>query len=114
MEYLQQERVSELQQQLELLKQSIERLPAAVVAELQTQAIQPPAPILSTGMQYGSAEEMQGILLDEDMTAERQARTAVSQAMLPEAQIQRLTAQLTAAYNRIAALEEQLLSQRLQ
>lgn len=28
----------------------------------------------------------------------------------PEVQIQRLTAQLTAAYNRIAALEEQLLS----
>lgn len=32
----------------------------------------------------------------------------------PEIQIQRLTAQLTAAYNRIAALEEQLLSQRVQ
>jgi hypothetical protein len=32
----------------------------------------------------------------------------------PEIQIQRLTAQLTAAYNRIAALEEQLLAQRIQ
>jgi hypothetical protein len=31
----------------------------------------------------------------------------------PEVQIQRLTAQLTAAYNRIAALEEQLLARRL-
>lgn len=31
----------------------------------------------------------------------------------PQSQIQRLTAQLTVAYNRIAALEEQLLSQRL-
>jgi hypothetical protein len=31
----------------------------------------------------------------------------------PEAQIQRLTAQLTAAYNRIAALEEQLLARRV-
>ena len=31
----------------------------------------------------------------------------------PEVQTQRLTAQLTAAYNRIAALEEQLLSQRI-
>lgn len=31
----------------------------------------------------------------------------------PEMQIQRLTAQLTAAYNRIAALEEQLLSRRV-
>ncbi|MEL6248890.1 MAG: hypothetical protein AAFN18_05945 [Cyanobacteria bacterium J06554_6] len=32
----------------------------------------------------------------------------------PEIQIQRLTAQLTAAYNRIAALEEQLLAHRAQ
>jgi hypothetical protein len=31
----------------------------------------------------------------------------------PEIQIQRLTAQLTAAYNRIAALEEQLMRQRI-
>jgi len=31
----------------------------------------------------------------------------------PEIQIQRLTAQLTAAYHRIAALEEQLLRQRV-
>jgi uncharacterized coiled-coil protein SlyX len=31
----------------------------------------------------------------------------------PEVQIQRLTAQLTASYNRIAALEEQLLSHRI-
>jgi hypothetical protein len=31
----------------------------------------------------------------------------------PEVQIQRLTAQLTAAYNRIAALEEQLMRQRI-
>ncbi|MEO0455135.1 MAG: hypothetical protein AAF152_00945 [Cyanobacteria bacterium P01_A01_bin.114] len=34
------------------------------------------------------------------------------QALSPEIQIQRLTAQLTAAYNRIAALEEQLLASR--
>ena len=33
-------------------------------------------------------------------------------AFSPEIQIQRLTAQLTAAYNRIAALEEQLLAHR--
>lgn len=31
----------------------------------------------------------------------------------PELQIRRLTAQVTAAYNRIAALEEQLLAQRI-
>jgi hypothetical protein len=35
------------------------------------------------------------------------------QSLSPELQIQRLTAQLTAAYNRIAALEEQLLASRV-
>lgn len=35
------------------------------------------------------------------------------QGLSPELQIQRLTAQLTAAYNRIAALEEQLLASRV-
>lgn len=34
-------------------------------------------------------------------------------SLTPEVQIQRLTAQLTAAYNRIAALEEQLIAQRI-
>lgn len=43
--------------------------------------------------------------LDSGAQSERQ--------LAPEIQIQRLTAQLTAAYNRIAALEEQLLSQRI-
>lgn len=33
--------------------------------------------------------------------------------LAPEIKIQRLTAQLTAAYNRIAALEEQLLARRI-
>jgi hypothetical protein len=35
------------------------------------------------------------------------------QELAPEIQIRRLTAQLTAAYNRIAALEEQLLAKRV-
>ncbi|MBD1860622.1 MULTISPECIES: hypothetical protein [Trichocoleus] len=41
----------------------------------------------------------------EDQSSERD--------LAPEIQIRRLTVQLTAAYNRIAALEEQLLSQRV-
>ena len=36
----------------------------------------------------------------------------IEQDLSPQVQIQRLTAQLTAAYNRIAALEEQLLANR--
>ncbi len=50
-------------------------------------------------------------ILEEDEAIMYQAGSANS-ALSPDAQIQRLTAQLTAAYNRIAALEEQLLNKR--
>lgn len=40
-------------------------------------------------------------------------RQGTDKNITPEIQIQRLTAQLTAAYNRIAALEEQLLRERI-
>lgn len=40
-------------------------------------------------------------------------RQAGETNITPEIQIQRLTAQLTAAYNRIAALEEQLMKERI-
>ncbi len=53
----------------------------------------------------------QDILIDTD-GAEMFA-TRSDRVLSPELQIQRLTAQLTAAYNRIAALEEQLLSRRM-
>lgn len=52
------------------------------------------------------------ILLDD--TSSNSSGTSSSERELsPEIQIRRLTAQLTAAYNRIAALEEQLLSYRI-
>lgn len=41
------------------------------------------------------------------------SRQGSEQNLTPEIQIQRLTAQLTAAYNRIAALEEQLMKVRI-
>lgn len=41
------------------------------------------------------------------------SESSIEQSLAPETQIRRLTAQLTAAYNRIAALEEQLLAVRL-
>jgi hypothetical protein len=51
------------------------------------------------------------VLVDSDCIA---PETSGEETRLsPEVQIQRLTAQLTAAYNRIAALEEQLLARRV-
>jgi hypothetical protein len=53
--------------------------------------------------------EHQDVLLDRDLVS-TDRHGDEDMKMTPEAQIQRLTAQLTASYNRIAALEEQLLS----
>ena len=52
------------------------------------------------------------ILLDET-SSNSKGSISSEQELSPEIQIRRLTAQLTAAYNRIAALEEQLLTYRI-
>lgn len=54
--------------------------------------------------------EHKDILLDE--MGAKSVNSQREQDLAPEIQIRRLTAQLTAAYNRIAALEEQLLTYR--
>jgi len=54
------------------------------------------------------------VLVDDDYETHRDMSESRSDTYLsPELQVQRLTAQLTAAYNRIAALEEQLLARRI-
>jgi hypothetical protein len=50
----------------------------------------------------------QDVLVDNETSSYRQQETMLS----PQSQIQRLTAQLTVAYSRIAALEEQLLARQ--
>ena len=61
---------------------------------------------------HGSADalEHKDVLAEAPYPDQDNRRT---ENISPEVQTQRLTAQLTAAYNRIAALEEQLLSQRI-
>ena len=51
-------------------------------------------------------------VLVDDNSSTNSAKSSGEQ-LAPDTQIRRLTAQLTAAYNRIAALEEQLLSYRI-
>ncbi|MGB5960947.1 MAG: hypothetical protein WBG73_09845 [Coleofasciculaceae cyanobacterium] len=59
----------------------------------------------------GSVMEHKDVLVDNnnDLSNHQSSEKTLS----PDVQVQRLTAQLTAAYNRIAALEEQLLSRRI-
>ncbi|MEO1006327.1 MAG: hypothetical protein AAFW67_10865, partial [Cyanobacteria bacterium J06638_38] len=51
------------------------------------------------------------ILVDDNSSTS--TTNSSSDNLAPDTQIRRLTAQLTAAYNRIAALEEQLLTYRI-
>ena len=59
---------------------------------------------------FDTSMEHKDVLADNDFL-DSDSHTG-ERSLAPEVQIQRLTAQLTAAYNRIAALEEQLLSKR--
>ncbi len=59
---------------------------------------------------HKSAMEHKDVLTDNNS---KDAHKSGEKELTPEIQIRRLTAQLTAAYNRIAALEEQLLTQRI-
>lgn len=61
---------------------------------------------------FGAAMEHKDILLD-DGNGKNNINSTNEQSLSPDIQIRRLTAQLTAAYNRIAALEEQLLANRV-
>jgi hypothetical protein len=70
--------------------------------------------IISSYQNYSSLDGMmdhKDILLDDSYFDKNSQN--LEKELTSEIQIQRLTAQLTAAYNRIAALEEQLLSRRM-
>ncbi|EAW35357.1 hypothetical protein [Lyngbya sp. PCC 8106] len=59
-----------------------------------------------------SGLEHKDVLSDDDYVSSTVMIHREQPSITADIQIQRLTAQLTAAYNRIAALEERLLSQR--
>ena len=75
--------------------------------------------LIGNSMPYASVAGLESdldykdVLVDEGYGSAAQQYTG-ERSLSPDVQIQRLTAQLTAAYNRIAALEEQLLSKRIQ
>lgn len=58
-----------------------------------------------------SRQEHKDVLMDDEYV--ESSYYSREPTLTADVQIQRLTAQLTAAYNRIAALEEQLLSKRI-
>jgi len=100
-----------LSHQVDALHQAIEQLDRKVSAALETPERVGYGRYLIPGqISFASRMEHKDVLPDGNyFDANPQSGAKL---LTPEIQIQRLTAQLTAAYNRIAALEEQLLRYR--
>lgn len=105
-----QNQISELRNQLFQLNQIIESMPNQIIAALLTHGVAYSGSTGSTNcvsresLEYNFTHKD---ILDED-------HTVVQGDLIPcEWQVGRLTAQLTSAYERIAALEKQLLSRHL-
>lgn len=116
--------ISDLRDKVDSLHQLIEKI-SNQVKELSAQKSKRPEqdsyslPNFSSGSSsfVGRSGESEYQLTHKDILVDDNSSTSSanssSENLSPDTQIRRLTAQLTAAYNRIAALEEQLLSYRI-
>lgn len=119
-----QKQIITLSQKIDALYQIIEPL-SRQVSESLSQAKQTTQPnsAQSTsianlrGQDYQSQTLLNSVMEHKDVLSDGNAGISSYQngesTLSAEIQVQRLTAQLTAAYNRIAALEEQLLARRI-
>ena len=124
-----QEQLHELSTKVDLLhstmKQLVEQVSAIATAQKKSalegssarngrvsgsDASDPPPVISAARTSMNMAMNHKDILSDENYI-EGDKKSATS-SLSPEVQVQRLTAQLTAAYNRMAVLEEQILACR--
>lgn len=117
-----QDQVSALSGKVDSLHQMLEQMGSQTSEMLSSlkRSTASPSPELSSPQTYqsyqsqslfNSAMEHKDILSDA-IYLDSEAHSS-DRGITPEIQIQRLTAQLTAAYNRIAALEEQLIAKRI-
>ncbi|MDJ0634130.1 MAG: hypothetical protein QNJ34_13145 [Xenococcaceae cyanobacterium MO_188.B29] len=118
--------ISELNQKVDQLHKLIERISAQVNALTAENGNRPEksaysslsviSPMMSHSSSiYGERANSfthKDILVD-DGSEQTHMNSTKEQDLSPDIQIRRLTAQLTAAYNRIASLEEQLLACRI-
>ena len=116
--------ISELRDKIDRLYELIEQI-SHQVKELSSQSPKPSEqdsyslPNFASGHSHfvGHDGESEYQLTHKDILVDDNSSTSSanssSENLSPDTQIRRLTAQLTAAYNRIAALEEQLLTYRI-
>jgi hypothetical protein len=108
-----QKQIMVLTAKVDALYQMVEQLSSKISQSLAegrlTPAVSPAAPQSYSNGDLGLEHKD---ILQDGAIGDGRSRSS-EKAMAPEVQIQRLTAQLTAAYNQIAALEERLLAQRV-
>lgn len=120
-----QQQILDLESKVDRLHEVVERISTQITAvvlekesRLETRQ-EPLDPLVSANYRstiskgrFQTVMEHKDVLIDDPQ--DNKLTTANGeQGLSPEVQIRRLTAQLTAAYNRIAALEEQLLDCRI-
>ncbi|MEI6429013.1 MAG: hypothetical protein WCO45_11605 [Pseudanabaena sp. ELA607] len=100
-----QQQIAELNEQIKLLRQRFDSLPQQVASVVQenygTPSVHPETHFIA---------EHKDVLSDKNQSWSSHMN---GNEISSEWQIRRLTAQLTTAYNRIAALEEELLNRRM-
>lgn len=112
--------ISELERKVDQLHHVVEHLSQQItvlVGERQhkdsptysSPTVVPLSPASPGSLRFNSAMEHKDVLVDEDSWED----TSTKQELSLDTQVRRLTAQLTAAYNRIAVLEEQLFDCRI-
>ncbi len=116
--------IHELQKKVDRLHELVERISSQIngLTAEQKQGIEEDyslSPLTAARHQMKSPQRQslnsmshKDILIDDTSNGSNTI-SGSEQELSPDIQIRRLTAQLTAAYNRIAALEEQLLSSRI-
>jgi hypothetical protein len=101
-------KIEAIHQKIEVISAQIEELLASVRSNDQSQVAHESG---DRAVPKPKPQVHRDVLLDEEPSP---LVSSKGQAISQELQMQRLMAQLTAAYNRIAALEEQLMSKRFQ
>jgi len=115
--------ITELEEKIDSLRKLVERIGEQVNVLVKEKSATPTAYSLSANYSRASSTKKEtesnyslthhkDILVDESSETSLNSSSSESE-LSTEIQIRRLTAQLTAAYNRIAALEEQLLTYRI-
>lgn len=104
------ESVEEIRRQIAILVAAKEK-PRPQPADQWLTASESILPLADSSGQFPSILDYKNSIVEG--SEGKPSASSIEQSLAPETQIRRLTAQLTAAYNRIAALEEQLLAVRL-